>query len=86
MTKLVVKRLVYGLGCRYLDHIRCEADVSEATARWRNMASKDYRCELGALFTVDGKRFCKRHTGDYLIKMLHKGDELVQPRKPKQSA
>lgn len=73
----VVKRLVFRLGKRHRDSKRCEAQVAEATARWRNYAGKDYRCELSALYIVDGHYFCKRHAGDHLLDKLCVGDELV---------
>jgi hypothetical protein len=72
-----VKRLTYALGTRTWRHKRCEALVAEATARWRNLAGKDYRCELSALYVVDDQYLCKRHAGDYLIQNLLNGEHVV---------
>ena len=74
----VVKRLVYKLGRRHRDGKRCEADVREATARWRtHMGQADMRCDLSALYKVGEHHFCARHAGDYLVKLLLVGDEFV---------
>lgn len=77
MTTPKVKRLVFQLGMRHRYAPRCEASVLEATARWRNHLGKDYRCELSALYLVDGHYFCKRHAGDRLLGKLCTGDHLV---------
>lgn len=78
MTKPIVKRLFYQLGRRSRDGVRCEAAVAETTARWRIHRGSDIRCDLHALFSVDGNFFCKRHAGDYLLKHLCVGDALVE--------
>mgnify|MGYP001601435457 CR=1 FL=1 len=83
MNLPTVKRLVYGLG-EYpsKDGKRCQANVLEATARWRTQAGKDYRCELTALYVVNGHHFCKRHAGNYLLRILWLGEELPLVERP----
>lgn len=75
----IVKRLVFKLGRRTRDSRRCHANVGEFTARWREFAGKDNRCELGAMYVVNGELLCKRHAGDRLITLLVTGDQLVEP-------
>lgn len=74
-----VQRLKYKLGQRARGGLkRCEANVLEATARWRTQLGKDYRCELDALYYLDGKYLCKRHAGDYLVTKYLGADKLVE--------
>lgn len=58
--------------------VRCEALVKESTARWRTFAGKDDRCELGARYSVNGRKLCARHAGEECIRLLVKGEEIIK--------
>jgi hypothetical protein len=72
-----VKRIVFELGQRSFARVMCEANVEEATARWRNILGQGYQCSREAQFQVDGVCLCKTHAGARLIKTLLKGEVLV---------
>lgn len=81
--KVKVEQLQYTRRVRFTRQmIRCEAEVAESTSRWRVYAGKDDRCELSALFRVNGKYFCKRHAGDACLSLLMaKEPHVIDPQK-----
>lgn len=78
-----VERIEYARRVRFThQQIRCEAEVADSTARWRTHAGKDFRCELSALYRVNGKCYCKRHAGDACLALLTVADAyVVEPSK-----
>lgn len=76
-----VQRLTYASRrAAYTNKAQCEAEVADSTARWRIYAGKDERCELGALYCIDGHMLCKRHAGDYLVQALVKGEIVIRDK------
>lgn len=48
---------------------RCEANVSEFTRRWRDLSGSDHLCEMRGRYIIDGVHLCKRHAGQYLLRL-----------------
>jgi len=49
---------------------RCEAKVTDLTARWREYSGKDDICEMRAHYEIGGAKLCKRHAGQLALTIL----------------